>query len=219
MRRRVERLRRQVVDERGGRVVLLSHCLLNQNVRYLGGATHPAMIDEVVDGLRRRDVGVVQMPCPEQAAWGGVLKPRLLAAYGGGGTVRGPVVRLLLRPFLRYTRIVYGRLARAATRDVLDYRRSGVEVVGLVGIGGSPSCGVRTTLDLGRAVDRLTRCPLAELDRRRLNEDVVAANVVAGEGMFTCALRRRFEGAGLTVPRDEYDLLGELGLAESSGAG
>jgi hypothetical protein len=34
--RRAEELRGQLSDARGGRVVFLSHCLLNQNVRYLG---------------------------------------------------------------------------------------------------------------------------------------------------------------------------------------
>jgi hypothetical protein len=93
---------------------------------------------------------------------------------------------------------------------VHDYRRAGVEVVGVVGIGGSPSCGVHTTLDLAGAVDVLTRCPLAALDRRTLNEDVVAANARPGEGMFVCALRR--ELADVDLPFEEHDLLHELGV-------
>lgn len=218
MRRRAERLRRQLADERGGRVVLLSHCLLNENVRYLGGAGRAGGVREVVDGYLAQGIGIHQMPCPEQRAWGGVLKPRLLAAYGAGGTWRAPAVRLLLRPFLRYTRMRYDRLARPVVRDVIDYGRSGVDVVGVVGIGGSPSCGVRTTLDLRGATDVLSRCPLAQLDRRTLNEDVVAAQVHPGEGMFVCALRRRFQEAGLSVPFEEHDLLRELGVARPSDA-
>jgi predicted secreted protein len=42
-------------------------------------------------------------------------------------------------------RRVHARLARAITRNMADYRRCDVEVVGLVGIGGSPSCRVATT--------------------------------------------------------------------------
>ena len=33
-------------------------------------------------------IGVVQLPCPEQHAWGGVLKRRLLSFYGSAGSVR-----------------------------------------------------------------------------------------------------------------------------------
>jgi len=194
--RRAEQLRVQLADARGGRVVFLSHCLLNQNVRYLGGAGRAGGVSEVVDGYLGRGVGICQLPCPEQRAWGGVLKRRMLVAYGSAGTVRAPAARLLLRPFTWYTRRVYARLARAVTRDILDYRRCGVEVVGLVGIGGSPSCGVATTLDLPAAVSALTRCPAARLDRRTLNEDIIAPNVHPGEGLFIHALRQQLPQAG-----------------------
>jgi hypothetical protein len=134
----------------------------------------------------------------------------MLLVYGAGGTWRAPAARLLLRPVLRYTRFVYARLARGVARDVLDYRRAGVEVVGFVGVGGSPSCGVRSTLDLPAAVDALSRLPCARLDRDSLNEGVIAANVRPGEGMFACELRRRFSDAGVDVPFEEHDLLSEL---------
>ena len=209
--RRAEQLRVQLADARGGRVVFLSHCLLNQNVRYLGGVGRAGGVSEVVDSYLGRGVGFCQLPCPEQRAWGGVLKRRMLVAYGSAGTVRAPAARLLLRPFTWYTRRVYARLARAVTRDILDYRRCGVEVVGLVGIGGSPSCGVATTLDLPAAVSALTRCPAARLDRRTLNEDIIAPNVHPGEGLFIHALRQQLPQAGAHVPIGEHDLLAELG--------
>ena len=63
----------KLADERSRRVVFLSHCLLNQNMRYLGGP-----------------------------------------------------------------------LAREVAGGIEDYARSGFEVVGVVGIAGSPSCGVLT---------------------------------------------------------------------------
>lgn len=209
---RVEQLRAQLADARGGRVVFLSHCLLNQNVRYLGGAGRPGGVAELVAGYLGRGVGVCQLPCPEQRAWGGVLKRRMLVAYGSAGTLRAPAARLLLRPFTWYTRRVYARLARAVTGDILDYHRCGVEVTGLVGIGGSPSCGVSTTLDLPAAVHALTRCPAAGLNRQALNNDIVAANIRPGEGLFIQALRQHLARADAAVPMEEHDLLAELGL-------
>jgi len=59
-------------------VVLLSHCLLNENVRYLGGAGRPGGVQEVVDDYLAGGAGIYQLPCPEQRAWGGVLKRRML---------------------------------------------------------------------------------------------------------------------------------------------
>jgi predicted secreted protein len=215
--RRVEQLRKQLADARSGRVVFLSHCLLNQNVRYLGGAGRSGGVEEIVEGYLGRGIGICQLPCPEQRAWGGLLKRRMLVAYGSAGTLRAPVARLMLRPFIFYTRRVYARLARAIARDVLDYRRCGVEVAGLVGIGGSPSCGVHTTLDLPAAVSALTRCPAARLDRRTLNQGIVAANVRPGEGLFIRALHQRLARAGAALPLSEHDLLTELGVQPCSG--
>lgn len=214
---RVQRLRGQLADARGGQVVFLSHCLLNQNVRYLGGAGRAGGVSEAVAGYLGRGIGICQLPCPEQRAWGGVLKRRMLLAYGSAGTLRAPAARLLLCPFIWYTRRVYARLARAVTRDILDYRRCGVAVTGVVGIGGSPSCGVATTLDLPAAVGALTRCPAARLDRQTLNQDIVAAHVHRGEGLFIRALRRQLARAGADVPMDEHDLLAELGLRRRQG--
>ena len=72
-------------DARGKQVAFVSHCLLNENVRYLGGAFRPGGVAEVIDELVSRGVGICQMPCPEQRAWGGVLKRRMLRAYGARG--------------------------------------------------------------------------------------------------------------------------------------
>lgn len=207
-----QQLRQQLADARGGRVVFLSHCLLNVNVRYLGGAGRTGGVSEVVAGYLGRGIGICQLPCPEQHAWGGVLKPRMLVAYGSQGTLRAPISRMLLRPFIWYTRRVYARLARAVARDIADYRRSGMEVTGLVGVGSSPSCGVATTLDLTGAVSALTRCPAARLDRLTLNQDIIAANVRPGEGLFIRAIRQRLAHADAGIPMEEHDLLAELGL-------
>lgn len=201
------RLQQRLADSRGRRVVLLSHCLLNQNVRYLGGANRVAGFQEVVDDYLARGVGIHQLPCPEARAWGGVLKRLMLLAYGAGGTPWGPLARWLLGPFVGYTRLRYARLARAVASEVTDYRRSGIEVVGVVGVAGSPSCGVRSTLDLPGAVGVLTRCPLAGLDLRTLNRDAVAAHVTPGQGLFTRALHRRLAKVGAPVPFVEQDPL------------
>ena len=75
---RLRGLRLRLQDERSGRVVFVSHCLLNQNTRYLGGAFRPGAVHEVVDPYLQDGTGICQMPCPEQLAWGGVLKRHLL---------------------------------------------------------------------------------------------------------------------------------------------
>jgi hypothetical protein len=118
-------LRQVLSDARSGQVVFVSHCMLNQNVRYLGGATRPGAVAEVVARLQRAGVGIVQMPCPEQRAWGGVDKRYTMPAYGADQTR----FRRLRRPaswlFLLHTRLAYRRLAGQVARDIGDYVRSG----------------------------------------------------------------------------------------------
>ena len=183
----------------------MSHCLLNHNVRYLGGAEREAGIRPLVDQYLADGIGICQMPCPEQRAWGGVLKHWMLIAYGVGGTWRSLLVRALFGPFMAHTRRVYRRLARDVAAEIADYQDSGLEVVGVMGLAGSPSCGVGTTLDLQAAVDVLRRCPLAKLDRRMINEQVIGAHTRPGQGLFVTALKRQLAKRDATVDFGEYD--------------
>ena len=130
-------LRERLADRRSGQVVVVSHCLLNQNVRYLGGATRAGVVGELVDLLEEAGVGIVHMPCPEQAAWGGVLKPRLLRAYGARRQWWFRYKRTLLWFGIRWTRHVYSRQARRLVSEIRDYRRAGIEVLAVIGVGGS----------------------------------------------------------------------------------
>ncbi len=196
-------------------MVFVAHCLLNENVRYLGGAGRPGDVGEIVDGLQRQGVGICQMPCPERGVWGGVLKRRLLALYGSRRLTSGPVRHLVVRHLVAdllvgYTRWRYRRLARPLARQIADYQASGFEVSGIVGVDTSPSCGVRHTLHLGAALEALAKCDLATIDRATFNRDVVASTHIAGEGMFIKALRKELARHGQRVRFVAHDLIAEL---------
>ena len=212
MRTREARLSRRLADARGGEVVFVSHCLLDENVRYLGGAFHSGPAPELID-LLAAGVGVYQMPCPEQRAWGGVLKPRMLRAYGLRGSALFAVRGLLFRLFVAQTRLRYRLLARRVAHDVDDFLRSGVRVLGVVGVGGSPSCGSTDTLDLREAFEIMARCPLAQIDRTTVNERVVLGCRTPGEGLFVRALRRELARRRVDVPFVDYDLALEMRAA------
>jgi predicted secreted protein len=197
-------------DGRSRRVIFLSHCLLNENVRYAGGATRPGAVDELIDAAQAAGVGICQMPCPEQLAWGGVSKRRLMLAFGADRRGLRSVRRLITPLFLAYTRRRYARPARQVVASVADYQRSGYHVLGIVGVDGSPSCGVHLTLDIDRAADALAACDPATTDTTRLNDRVVSANTVPGPGLLTAAIRGESKRRGLTVPLFAHDLVDEL---------
>jgi uncharacterized protein YbbK (DUF523 family) len=208
-----DEIARRLADRRGRRVVFVSHCLLDENVRYLGGATRAGAVQEVLDRYVPAGVGLCQMPCPEQWAWGGTLKPRMTRLYGA----RALRWRYARRPFVAvaraWTAAVYRRLARRVAREIRDDLAAGCEVVEIVGVGASPSCGVTSTLDLDGAVSAMARCDVARLEARTVNRDVVAANVVAGRGLFVSALDRALARRGVRVRFVEHDLVAELRAA------
>jgi predicted secreted protein len=199
----------RLADARGRQVAFVSHCLLNENTRYLGGAFHPGAVPEIIE-LQRRGIGIHQMRCPEQRAWGGALKRYMLLAYGSKGTLLYRLRRPLLRLFTWYTRSIYWRLARAVVKEIEDYERSGIRVIGIVGVGASPSCGVTTTLDLRRSFEVIASCPVAGLERDTFNERAVADCRIVGEGLFIRTLKRQLSRRQIEVPLLEHDLVAEM---------
>lgn len=79
--------------------MFLSHCLLNENTRYLGGTARPGCVQEIVDACADADLGMVQLPCPEERAWDGVRKRRLRRLYGSSRWLPRPL-RRAARPAL-----------------------------------------------------------------------------------------------------------------------
>lgn len=197
-------------DERSKRVIFVSHCLLNENTRYLGGAFRQGCVDELVDAFQQEGLGIYQMRCPEQHAWGGVLKRYVLPFYGSKGTILYRLRHLLLPLFLWYTRLIYRHIAKEVVRDISDYVRSGFEVVGIVGVGGSPSCGVWSKLDLRCSLEAVAGCPVAQCNRRLVNEEAVTACLREGEGLFIAAIQRQMRRKHITIKWYEHDLLAEI---------
>lgn len=202
-------LQRRLADRRSGRVVFVSHCLLNENVRYLGGACRPGPIKEWVERWAAEGVGVCQMPCPEQRAWGGVAKPLIAPAFGSRRTAVWPLRRWIMWAFVLYTRIRYALIARRVVGEMQDYVRSGYRVEGIVGVAGSPSCGIATTLDTHKWLEAIAGAKPKEVTARFVNEAVISA-ARPGRGWFMSAITRGLDRRRMAVPLAEHDLIAEL---------
>jgi predicted secreted protein len=199
----------RISDERGRRVIFVAHCLLNENTRYLGGARRAGAVSEVVRPILDQGIGIVQLPCPEQHAWGGVLKRRLLLFYGSEGKLRYRLRGILLPIMLWYTRRIYRRLARQTAKQICDYQRSGIEVVGIVGVDASPSCGVFKSLDMRDALEKAARLDPSTATTREANL-IVLETAVPGRGLFAELLENELERRGLRIPWEAHDLIAEL---------
>ena len=187
-------------------MVYLSHCLLNQNTRYPGGAVCPGVVVDAVAPYVADGAGIVQMACPEQHTWGGVSKRHLLRLLDHPVAARAG--RRLLGPARSYLRWRYQRLARAVARDIADCTASGLEVVGVVGVAGSPSCGVTSTLDLDAALRAVAACSHRTVTAGWLDQHVVEPSIRPGRGLFIDALQAELAKRHLDVPVNEFQLHG-----------
>jgi len=134
-------------DYRSKRVLLVAHCVLNQNAKIDRCAYYPGVITEAVEALIASGVGLIQMPCPELLCLGLDRQVEPDAAT----TIESEDTRVARRMTAEENQTVCRSLAQSLVFQVEQYQRNGFEVVGLLGINGSPTCGVETTWANDRA--------------------------------------------------------------------
>lgn len=128
-------------DARSKKVVLLAHCLLNQNSISDGTADLPSQFTELIEYLIAGSIGIIQMPCPELTCLGldrgdehGSKRPLLEENTRIRGLLTEPANLETLR-----------RMARNLVYQIQQYQAHGFRVLGVVGVNRSPSCGIETT--------------------------------------------------------------------------
>ncbi|MBU4556254.1 MAG: hypothetical protein KJ747_05230 [Actinobacteria bacterium] len=112
------------VDTRGRKIAIVCHCLLNANSKVEGLAKY-AGVHPLVARLANEGIGIIQMPCAEMTALG-------MRRWGQTREQYESV------PFVEHCTA----LARDTLAQVEEYQRCGYQIVGLVGVDGSPTCGV-----------------------------------------------------------------------------
>lgn len=155
-------------DARSRTVMLVAHCLLNQNAKIDRCAHQPGMVREIVAALLDAGVGVVQMPCPELLALGldrqvDPIQP---------GTIASEDTRVAQRMAEPPIAAMCQSLAAGLVSQVREYQKHGFIVLGVLGVNGSPTCGVET----GWAADHeppepgvFMRCLQMELSQQGLS--------------------------------------------------
>jgi len=207
---KIKRVMEKLKDERSKKVIFVAHCILNENTRWLGGAFRRGCIDEIVDQLQDRGIGIVQMKCPEQQAMGGIVKTSEWRMLGAKDSLLYKVKGVLLPLFFWNVKRIYRRIAKEVVRGVEDYREHGFDVVGIVGCAGSPTCGVNITYDdMTGLIDFLANTDMEHLDRENLNKTLIGL-CKKGKGLFIKALEEELQKKNLTVKFFEQDGLAEM---------
>ncbi len=112
-------------DVRSGKIVVVSHCLLNVHSLEDDLAIYPGLEKEVIEILIKKGVGIYQIPCPEIELSSIFRKALPKESYDN------PKIRKF-----------YRTLAQTITKNLLEYVKKGYKITALLGAEGSPTCGV-----------------------------------------------------------------------------
>ncbi len=159
------------------RIILVSHCVLNRCSKV--ERTLPkerADTLKLVEHLMKEDIGIIQLPCPEMYMYGikrwGHVKSQFDTKFFRDHSIS------MLTPIIN---------------QLTDYQKNGYEIVGVVGINGSPSCGV------SRVCDGNTWGGEFE-DIGIINEKVKGLVYTEGSGVFMEELMKLFKSYDINVP-------------------
>lgn len=128
-------------DKRSKKVLLVAHCALNQNAKLDECAYYPGVIRNVSEVLFDSDVGILQMPCPELLCLG--LDRQI--EEGTKPTVGEEDTRIAHRLAEEKSQDILHKIVEDLVYQVQEYRKNGFTILGIVGMNGSPSCGVELT--------------------------------------------------------------------------
>lgn len=127
-------------DRRSKKIVLVAHCILNQNSKIDGCAHYPGAMKEVTELLLGADCGIVQLPCPEIMYLG--LDRRV--DRQSARTIESEDTRVARLMSESSGRLGCRQIAEETAYQVQEYLKNEFAVCGMLGIDGSPTCGVET---------------------------------------------------------------------------
>lgn len=136
-------------DNRSKKIILVSHCILNQNSISDGTADYPGTVESILKLLIQSKVGIIQMPCPELLCLG------LDRGDVHGGERDVVVENTRIRKNIENPNSIeiINNLVNQIVFQIEEYTRNGFTVIGIIGVNRSPSCGINTTSKNNKEVD------------------------------------------------------------------
>lgn len=114
--------------KRSKKIVILCHCLLNANSKVKDLATFPGCSEKLISSIMKTGAGIIQLPCPEQTFLGSKRWGMTKEQYDT------PMYREHCRELLS-----------SVVDQLVDYQKDGYEIQKIIGVDGSPTCGVNKT--------------------------------------------------------------------------
>lgn len=200
-------------DLRGKRLVYVSSCLLDQNRRFPGIAVQTGVIRELISTLMEMNIGLEQLPCLECMGWGGVSRQTLFrflpTLYNHLGSRFYPLLKGLARIWLHKFHRLCRKEAKKVVGQIDDFQKSGYEVLAIIAMNDSPTCGATKTIHILESIGKYKAngVSLEELLYPRLEQmkAVMPLVIEEGSGFFMGALKMMLEEKKINVPILGFD--------------
>jgi len=185
-------------DKRSGKIVFVSHCMINCNNKFPGYADVAGAYTAFIVPILEAGIGIFQMPCLEMLGWGGVGRKKIEFELDRDN---------LDQEWIQEYPDLCAGWAQWTADQFQDYTENGYEILGIIHVGDSPTCGLEHVdsfpqvhfdlLDTGVTWDNLI---LDELILNLETPEEMIARGADGKGAFGSALRDELETRGYSVP-------------------
>lgn len=128
-------------DKRGKKILLVAHCILNQNSKIDFCAYYPGAILEAAQAILDSGVGIIQLPCPELLCLG--LDRQ--ADERESRTIESEDTRVAKLMKEKQSACLCQSIVDSIAYQIEEYNKHGFQIIGLLGVNGSPTCGIDTT--------------------------------------------------------------------------
>jgi len=109
--------------QRNKKIIITSHCILNQNTVIDGEARSTGAIPSAVDWIQKEGLGILQLPCPEFTYLGLERPPMTYEEYD-------------TKEYRNHCK----EILQPVIEQLIEYKRCDYDIVGILGIQSSPSC-------------------------------------------------------------------------------
>ncbi len=110
---------------RNKKIIYTAHCVLNQNSVIRDWERAAGAFNDIVRVLLDNNIAIIQLPCPEFTFLGEDRPPKTKEEYD-----------------IPEFRNVCKELAEKVVVQMKEYKNNGYQIIGIVGIHGSPSCDI-----------------------------------------------------------------------------
>lgn len=164
-------------------ILFVSHCIVNRYskvVSFKEKEEYEYNLKDLLNLIYEKDIGLVQLGCPEMQCYG-------LKRWGH-------VREQFDHPHYRKE---CQKLAVSLVDQIIEYRKNDINIIGILGIMGSPSCGVKHTCS-GNWYGEIG-------SNKNLDAMISTVKLVEGQGIFTEEIRSSLEKENIEVDFLEYN--------------